>query len=1035
MKIKKINIHAFRLFQDESVDFTAKRDANSLANLVAIYAPNGFGKTSFFDSMEFCMTGKIHRLDKNVISDDVKEDKKQAGNKSFIHNKDLPGEQVALRMEFDDRETVERTCCSDEEYKILEGNGENTFFSNAILSQDFFSDFISNKDAKSRFEIFTRNFEETEGLLEYRRWLKEKRTSLSRQIGSLSSQIKSKLSSIDKKVSEINLDSLFETVNKELSAIDCEDMKVNGSFSDKQLQDVLCKAEINKGKSCTQIDKIKTLLSAHLKLKNSVDGVWGLYQLPQMEAELKQLYKDKAGIDKELSLVNRYKELLQLLESAQKSQADTKQEYEKLQYLVDTFEEYNKLILSITEKDSEISKLKASIDSILEQKKVFLSSLLKEQDNLAKRENQDRTLSVSLTELHNRYKKVSLLNQQHDESTKNLTLTISNKEDLEKNLTNLRILSGKYHELYAALTERKVDVSDGLYIEEKQRLIDLQAQINSKQQDIDSVNKDIENKTQYQDEIVKLVSYSREMLSKLEGGVCPLCGYDYHSHEALLDSISSNTIVGKSLEDGARKRDTLVKDVDLLVNKKEQLFTTIIASVDEKIQKNKQEEIGIEQDIEKAKVRISELFNILDTLQKEFEDKYSDLKDITEENKRIKLEQAKASNLETLEATRKAIDSINKKISSYEKQTADANEKINLYLSAIANAKSADLFIKYVGLAGKSDVTTADVERWQEQGLEKSNAISQYTVSIDAYKNELADLKSRNVSLQSIDVLGLKLKELTDSISALQKYKTDVFDYLEQECRIENLTRETTENEVIALFESSLSNSKALLEKEEKKLQAFENLINTIHVLNKFHANKALKDEIQGLQTKMEKDVSLKDMCNGEISSIQTYLENFVNNYFELDLINRLYNTIDPHPDYKEIRFVCDFTLKAPRLKILVSNVDEGKENIVPNLYFSTAQMNILSFCIFLAKALFAKDDQGRDMDCIFIDDPIQALDDINILSIIDLLRNVAFSMNKQIVLTTHDRNFFELLQKKAPDTLFNSKFITLPERGKFAYV
>lgn len=185
----------------------------------------------------------------------------------------------------------------------------------------------------------------------------------------------------------------------------------------------------------------------------------------------------------------------------------------------------------------------------------------------------------------------------------------------------------------------------------------------------------------------------------------------------------------------------------------------------------------------------------------------------------------------------------------------------------------------------------------------------------------------------------------------------------------------------------------------------------------------------------MEKDVSLKDMCNVEISRIQTYLENFVNNYFELELINRLYNTIDPHPDYKEIRFVCDFTLKDPRLKILISNVDEGKENIVPNLYFSTAQMNILSFCIFLAKALFAKDNQGRDMNCIFIDDPIQALDDINILSIIDLLRNVAFSMNKQIVLTTHDRNFFELLQKKAPDTLFNSKFITLPERGKFAYV
>lgn len=103
----------------------------------------------------------------------------------------------------------------------------------------------------------------------------------------------------------------------------------------------------------------------------------------------------------------------------------------------------------------------------------------------------------------------------------------------------------------------------------------------------------------------------------------------------------------------------------------------------------------------------------------------------------------------------------------------------------------------------------------------------------------------------------------------------------------------------------------------------------------------------------------------------------------------------------------------------------------MPNLYFSTAQINILSFYIFLAKALFVKDNEERSLDCIFIDDPIQALDEINILSSIDLLRNVAFFMDKQIVLTTHDRNFFELLQKKVPDSLFDSRFITVPKRGK----
>ena len=85
-----------------------------------------------------------------------------------------------------------------------------------------------------------------------------------------------------------------------------------------------------------------------------------------------------------------------------------------------------------------------------------------------------------------------------------------------------------------------------------------------------------------------------------------------------------------------------------------------------------------------------------------------------------------------------------------------------------------------------------------------------------------------------------------------------------------------------------------------------------------------------------------------------------------------------------------------------------------------------------MAKALFAKTDDGKDVGCVFIDDPIQALDDINILSMIDLLRNVAFSLNRQIVMTTHDQNFFELLQKKIPQTKFNSCYVEPVERGKF---
>ena len=64
-KINKIRISDFRIYHGEAeFDFT-KND--SVANLVAIYAPNGYGKTSFFDAVEWSYSGKIMRLESNEI--------------------------------------------------------------------------------------------------------------------------------------------------------------------------------------------------------------------------------------------------------------------------------------------------------------------------------------------------------------------------------------------------------------------------------------------------------------------------------------------------------------------------------------------------------------------------------------------------------------------------------------------------------------------------------------------------------------------------------------------------------------------------------------------------------------------------------------------------------------------------------------------------------------------------------------------------------------------------------------------------------
>ena len=62
MKIKEVEIEGFRAYKlkkDGTFDFTI--DGEQPSNFVAIYAPNGFGKSSFYDAVEWALTNNLER--------------------------------------------------------------------------------------------------------------------------------------------------------------------------------------------------------------------------------------------------------------------------------------------------------------------------------------------------------------------------------------------------------------------------------------------------------------------------------------------------------------------------------------------------------------------------------------------------------------------------------------------------------------------------------------------------------------------------------------------------------------------------------------------------------------------------------------------------------------------------------------------------------------------------------------------------------------------------------------------------------------
>lgn len=179
---------------------------------------------------------------------------------------------------------------------------------------------------------------------------------------------------------------------------------------------------------------------------------------------------------------------------------------------------------------------------------------------------------------------------------------------------------------------------------------------------------------------------------------------------------------------------------------------------------------------------------------------------------------------------------------------------------------------------------------------------------------------------------------------------------------------------------------------------------------------KLLLEDIKKIN-KLEKKRNDIDKNKERLKQIYIYLEGFSSQFKEFKtkvinkyvvdnfLVHRIYSNINPHPIYKNI------TIDSSDGIIFTIN---NENRLQADYIFSSAQKNVLALSVFLG---FALQQNWSKLDHIFIDDPIQNMDDINVVAFIDIIRSL-FNSNskfkdKTIVLTTHDQNFRNLLRMK----------------------
>lgn len=1020
MKFKKVTLHAFRAYENKengTFDFTLPKD--KIANFISIYAPNGFGKTSFYDGVEWCLTdGSIRRFKSHDEDAEAERVNILDNEKQFIlQNKKIDIRKNRGYVEIEtDRQNYEKrimqiSTSPTADYVFNKRKIKNSFFQDIILSQEGINSFLNEDNDKDRYKKYSLTFGNNKDL-DYHR----KIVLLERKHSSNLKQIKKRIEEI-KILLDSELDeNIFDNVNKilhQLKFTDEEFKLVNDSFDankklklDNKISEKIIDLNRNTDYYKSLIDKLPILLKDSEK-----------YFMEQSELKiLKVKLNDYIRLNDihikitflKNKLIENRKEIIYLEE--------LKQDYPIYKKSLEILKDNKKNIKKDEERKLLKEKELLKIEIISNQIQTNIQIIESKKDKINKSLKSISEIFKDITNLQNNIRK----NTKKLENDKIILLRYENEiKDLEKK-------QKEFQEVKNAIIN---DVFVDIDISEEYKRVLKRIEALTKDNEINSnllqviKNKRIEYQ-KYNKNLQKLLSLGINIINEKQDNICPLCRNKHDSYNILKKNIINNPFMSAIEQDLLDEEEKINFNFDENNKKIEDEKQFMILNLNEKLLeitnklkefKYKSEQINLNQQEIKLEEEKSRYFEMLKKTKDKPEKEYRELKDI-EFTRLFNSLNILYNELKEKKSLRQAIyDDI-----------LILNSSLEFYSKMINDAKS------------KKEYKTLDSWINTFNNIE-FNVLDKLNNNIEFLNNDIAFRKKEIANLDDeFDKLKTKynLIDIEDILNNIEELRDKEFSLIVDMKIFKDFYRQYFTNEISdsESVKQDIINKKEKLSKNinefKNKLDSLENLKQNTDNLLKFIENKKRIKEYEKYKNNLLKKIAVQEYLKDERENVELKINKDVESFFHEDLINKLYSKIDPHPDYKRVKFKCSFDSGVGKLNVFV-NDEKGDKHISPALYYSTAQLNILSLSIFLAKALNVKDDKGNSVDCIFIDDPVQSMDSINILSTIDLLRSLVVNHNKQIILSTHDENFHRLLEKKIPTEYFDSKFIEFETFGK----
>lgn len=1044
MKFRKVKIQAFRAYnkvEDGTFDFSLSDEQN--ADFVSLYAPNGFGKTSFFDAVEYGFTDSIDRFLKNIkLNKEAAKSERQLNTQHrgqyILRNRNSPDDlitEIKIYLTNCEKPITKEIPTSKRKGSVdfpFDGIIKNKYFQSVILSQDWIDAFLKVEDPFVRYEKFMDFFGDKK-IDEYYKKLIELINLNDKRIEELKNRLKGVqkeldfngdkdiLTKINDKIIELKASGEFLSIIEE-SFTESDSLNWANVISER-----ISDSEYEKTKQEELIKSVNSIFSG----SEDVKGLETYFELRGTFAELVEKGKEYVELLEKYKLTKRYINELNVVSDSRKQLIQEKEDLEDIQKAFPIYLKENIQIKNIENEINNVKEKRSSLDEAISNFRIIESDVKSKISNLnegiALIDNHLKELPELLDRFNTDTSKLNELQGKLVEENLKLKPIEQSKTELELQIFNINtalqeINKGQYPSIFNKefLTFRDIIIE----IEKNEK--DLKEERNK----FNEVGKTIKEQEILNKDIEQFISKGAEIIDKTQSSTCPLCNNEYSSFRELSERITNNKLLSGLLSVLLKERSTIEIHINELIEQLNRNKKVLIDSLNKEMHQ-KQESL--------AKLMI-DLLKINEDRQElliEYKDTSNSLQSYNSLLRGISYEEYEKNNKESLDKLKAALKLV---VAEFEKNHRDLEQKISelnflenkieVFDKAIQRLQEDKDFFKvdeYFKLSFPNQ--KVELETIVQRIEYFNNLVNENTKRIDDIQKIISNLEMflKN-STQELTEEQLKLTEkVKESLKQVMiSFELQVNSILQIE--IESCDKETLSTQLNQIR----NNAKLIIEKQEKKIKDYNllsELKKNVGPYLKYEQAKKTKTEIKERTVFLEKKVKIA--LEEEKKEVSMYLDKKIKSFFYEDLINDLYRRIDPHPDYKKIRFICDFKEDKPKLNVCLYKDEKFDDPIFPNLYFSTAQLNILSLSIFLAKALNAKDDEGNPIDCIFIDDPIQSMDNINILSTIDLLRSLVKNEGKQIILSTHDENFHNLLKKKIPSNLFKSKFMELETFGK----